>query len=136
MTVDFAFICEGVDFSDGFTATKIGGDHVWSSEFPVLHPGFHLACRFRNTGFEAGVRDVRIILMDPDGEILMVCDQELDLVAPRGAGKIESTTRWVVCIQDVPLEAPGPHSLHVLVDSVEVVRLPVSVGSGPPDRKN
>lgn len=123
----FAFICDFADASGGkINALGIGFDTIYAKEVPTTHPHFYLVLKLRADAAEAGDKEIRINLIDADGQDVIEPVLGVQIV-PRLSGATETTANLVVGFSNVQFRKFGPHSLHVVIQGNTMARIPLTV---------
>jgi hypothetical protein len=66
--VDFAFICDYAEATGKINALGIGFDTIFAPNVPTKHPSFFLVVQLRASTVEAGDKQLKISLIDADGQ--------------------------------------------------------------------
>jgi hypothetical protein len=130
MDVDFAFICDYADVSTKINALGIGFDTVFLPQLPGVHRGFHLVLQLRASIVEAGQKELAIRVIDADGNNIIppITGQ---FTVPVQEGAVEGVGRLAVALQNLEFLRQGAHSLHIVVQGQEMVRIPFNVVTAP-----
>jgi hypothetical protein len=127
MDIEFAFVCDYADPSAGkLHALGIGFDTLYVPQFPGVHRGFSLVVKLRANVVEAGQKDIGIRLINADGNDVIPAISGQFAVAMR-EGQVEGIGQFVINLQNLEFRHQGPHSLHVVVQGQEMVRIPFNV---------
>ena len=123
----FAFICDYADAAGGkINALGIGFDTIYAQEVPTTHPHFYLVLKLRADAAEAGGKDIRINLIDADGNDVIEPVTGVQVI-PRPKGSAETTANLVVGFSNVQFQKFGSHSLHVVIHGNTMARIPLRV---------
>lgn len=101
-------------------------------QFPGVHPRAHLVVHLRGRRTEVGTHPVSVRLVDPNGGTLLEQSGMMEVnEPPAGVTELDAP---LVLIFDVPLSVPGEYAFVVVVDEVEVARVPfaASIPGGAP----
>ncbi len=130
MDIDFAFICDYAEVAGKIYAVGIGIDTLFVPQLPGTHRGFYLVVQMRASIVEAGQKDIAVRLIDGDGSNVI---EPLtgQFVIPMTEGRLESIGRIALGLQNLQFQRLGPHSIHVLVQGEEKVRIPFTVAIPP-----
>ena len=127
METVFAFICDSADASGGkINALGIGFDTIYAMNIPTTHPHFYLVLKLRADAAEAGEKDIRINLIDADGQDVREPIKGVQMVA-RPSGTTETMASLVVGFSNVQFQKFGSHSLHVVIHGNTMARIGLTV---------
>ncbi len=121
MDIDFAFLCDHAEKAGKVSALGIGFDTIYAAELPVRHHRLCVVARFRAHKTEAGRKRARIDVIDADGGELVSLKGAIAI--PQPTAKLESTPILIVNFDDLELKRYGPHSVHILVEGIEMQRM-------------
>ena len=131
MVLDFAFVCDYAEAGNKLSALGIGFDTVFAPQVPCVHPVFHLVAQFAASAAEAGHKELRISLVDADGNDLVLPLSVTLEVAQPPPGVLESKAKLVVGFGGVEFPAYGQYAVQVTVQGNEMVRIPIRVAQPP-----
>ena len=129
MEIDFAFLCDYAENTGKVSALGIGFDMIWGSQLPVRHHSMHLVAQFRGSITEAGIKHVRVPIIDADGNSVAEAEGDINLRSPEAG--LESTACLVVAFNGLEFSRYGDYSLHLLVEDNEMKRIPFRVVEPP-----
>jgi hypothetical protein len=99
---------------------------IFATQFPARHPSMHIVAKLiGELGEEGQTRDVRILLLDPDGKRILEVGGEMEVPQRVNAQKPEINA--IVCLQEVVFPVPGPYNFILMVDKDQKGELPISV---------
>ncbi len=130
MKVDLALACDYA-IIDQFGKLSVLGifEHIWVQEFPVVHPRLHLVMRLKGRRTEIGDHDVKIRLVDENGEEIISGDGTVTFSEPpAGVLEIEAGT---VLLFDVPFEHAGKYTFEIAIDDSVEASVPITVDIAP-----
>lgn len=130
MNVDFAFICDYAQVAGKINALGIGFDTIYAPKVPTKHRQFFLVMQLRANVVEAGDKNLEVSLIDEDGkDIMPVVRGKFSIPKPEIG--TESKGRIAMEFGNVEFPRYGVYSLHVVVEGLEVVRIPLRVSPPP-----
>lgn len=95
--------------------------HVAVQQFPAMHPRAHLVLHLRGRRTELGNHELRVRLVDPEGEIALEQTGMMQInEPPAGVVDLEAPA---VLVFDLPLAAAGEYAFVVSVDQIELARV-------------
>lgn len=128
MRVRFAFLCDYAEQSIGgkISALGIGFNNLVVANLSVPVKPFCLVMNLEGKSSEAGIKKLKIHLMDADGkEIVPPVEGEIKLQAPSVG--LKTGTGLVINYNNVKFPAYGDYNFSVVLDGHEIVSLPLSV---------
>ncbi len=133
MKLDFGFICDYAEVAGKIHALGIGFDTIYSPEVPTKHPLFFLVMQLRANVVEAGEKHLEVRLIDEDGkDIFPTARAKFTIQKP--AEGTQSIGRIALALRNVDFPRYGSYSLHAIIDSHEMLDIPLKV-SPPPQKK-
>ncbi|MEO6748632.1 MAG: hypothetical protein ABI294_03485 [Casimicrobiaceae bacterium] len=94
--------------------------HVAVQQFPALHPRAHLVLHLRGRRTELGAHELRVGLIDPQGNTVFEQTGMMQInEPPAGVIDLESPA---VLVFDLPLPMAGEYAFVVTVDQIESAR--------------
>jgi len=134
MKIDLALLCDYA-IVDRFGKLSVLGifEHLWITALPAVHPRVHLVIRLKGKRTEIGRHNVRISLLDDEGQEVINGTGVFDFAEPpAGVTEIEAGT---VLVFDVPFSKPGRYQFEIVVDEEVKATVPLTVTeatSSPP----
>jgi hypothetical protein len=134
MELEYAFLADAAQVSDGKTYVLGGGVSVlWRDTFPAPL-GFAIVCQFTYHRTEAdSEHDVRFVIMDADGNAVLPDITGQLRVGQPGPGaprNVPLVVPLVIVIPAVPVvQQAGDYGVDVLLDGRHVKNLPFAVVS-------
>jgi hypothetical protein len=99
---------------------------VYAAQFPARHPSMHvIASLIGELGEEGQTRDVRILLLGPDGQRILDVGREMQVPQRGSAQKPEINA--IYRLQGVVFPVPGPYNFILMVDKDTKGELPISL---------
>ncbi len=132
MNIDFAFLCDYANVTNKVNALGIGFDAIYAKEVPARYPVFFLVIQMRAHKVECGEKDIKINLIDEDGQEIMPTVNGKLRIPPPVSGT-ESTGRLAINFNNIQFPRYCSYSLHAVIDGHEMVRIPFKVS--PPPQK-
>ena len=133
MDVDLALTADAATI-DGSGKLNILGvfDRITVSRFPAKHGRVSLVLRFIGGANDAGIHELSIRLLDPEGHEMLSLSGELQ-VAP-GPGSLTGGLRipHVLNLDGIVFQAPGRYTFEVIVDGNHQASLSLVVESRTP----
>jgi hypothetical protein len=123
MRVDFAFLCDAAAESNGkIHAVGIGIEQIGATSMPAVHPKAVAVIRFSFTRADEGTRKFAVRVRDADGrEVIPPVEGEINLAVPDET--VQMRANMVIELQQMQIQAYGPHEVQVRIDGDEVVAL-------------
>jgi len=128
--VDFAFICDYAEATGKINALGIGFDTIFAPNVPAKHPSFFLVVQLRASTVEAGDKQLKISLIDEDGQNV-IPDINGKFSVPKPREGLESKARLAVNFGNVEFPKYGSYSVHAVIDGHEMVSIPLKVSPPP-----
>ena len=126
MHVSFALFADAANLSQEGKLNVLGVfDAVQVGQTPAVHPRAHLVVRLKATSDDAGLHQMQLQWLDPEGTELWSSEGELEVgTAPGMHGEMDVP---VIVAVDLPISMPGPYEMRISLDGVpaEEVRLDV-----------
>jgi Family of unknown function (DUF6941) len=126
MKIDLALLCDYA-VVDRFGKLSVLGifEHLWITSFPAVHPRVHLVIRLKGKRTEIGRHNVRISLLDYEGQEVINGTGVFDFAEPpAGITEIEAGT---VLVFDIPFSRPGRYRFEIVVDDDVRATVPLTV---------
>ena len=130
MNIEFAFLCDHAEKAGKVSALGIGFDTIYAAELPVRHRRLCVVARCRAHKTEAGRKRLRIDVIDGDGGELVSLNGAIEI--PEPTAKLETTQTLIINFDDLELKRYGPHSVHILVEGIEMQRMGFNVRKPSP----
>ncbi|MDO9445374.1 MAG: hypothetical protein Q7K37_08645 [Dehalococcoidia bacterium] len=123
MRVDFAFLCDSAAESNGkIHALGIGLEQIGATSLPAVHPRAVAVVRFSFSRDDVGLLDFVVYVRDADWrEAITPVQGEMALTMADEASQMRAN--MVIELQQLTLQAYGPHEVQVRVDGDEAVAL-------------
>ena len=131
MDIDFAFICDYAQVGAKVDALGIGFDVIHATQVPATHRHFSLIAQFRASSAESGDKDIVISLIDADGTDVIPKITSTFNIPQAPAGATETLGKIHINFDDVAFLKFSQHSIHVVVQGVEMIRIPLRVAQPP-----
>ncbi|MCY3693824.1 MAG: hypothetical protein OXP37_09565 [Chloroflexota bacterium] len=125
MDIDFAFLCDHAEKAGKVSALGIGFDTIYAAELPQRHHRLCVVARFRAHKTEAGRKRVQFDIIDADGGELVSIKGAIEI--PEPTTKLETAQTLILNFDDLEIQRYGPHSVHILVEGIEMKRIGFSV---------
>lgn len=126
MNLDFAFVCDYAEVPQKVNAIGIGFDVIYAPEVPYRHPLFFVVAQLRARSVEAGEKNLQVDLIDENGHsIIPTLRGKLNVARPRVG--VETTARLAMKLSNVQFPQYGEYSIHVLVEGLEYIRIPLRI---------
>ena len=129
MEIDFAFLCDHAEKAGKVSALGIGFDTIYAAELPQRHHRLCVVARFRAHRTEAGRKRVQIDIIDADGGELISAKGALEIPEPKT--RLETAQTLILNFDDLEIRRYGPHSVHILVEGIEMKRIGFRVLAPP-----
>ena len=130
MLVDFAFICDYAEVKDKINALGIGFDTIYASSEPARHPSFFLVFQVRANVVEAGEKNLKVSLIDEDGENV-IPDIVGKFIVSKPKEGTESKARVALQFGMVQFPKYGSYSVHAVIDGHQMIDIPLKVSPPP-----
>ena len=99
---------------------------IYATQFPARHPSMHIIAKLIGVlGEEGQTRDVRILLLGPDGQRILEVGGEM--LVPQRVNAQKPEINAIICLHDVVFPVPGPYIFVLMVDKDQKGELPISV---------
>ena len=120
--VDLALLCDYALLDQQGKLSVLGiWRHVAVQQFPAMHPRAHLVLHLRGRRTELGNHELRVRLVDPEGEVALEQTGMMQInEPPAGVVDLEAPA---VLVFDLPLAAAGEYAFVVSVDQIELARV-------------
>ena len=133
MNVDYAFLCDYAQGGAKLNALGIGFENIMGKQLPVRHPHFCLVMQIRTSTVEAGVKDMKVHLIDADGnDVIPVASGKINI--PKAATGTDSIGRVVMEFNNVQFPVYDTYSVRAVIEGIEMVNLAFKVV--PPPKKD
>ena len=133
MNIEAFLLCDCATDSQGKLNVLGAFDTIGALEMPFVYPACAIAARIRFEKDEQGRHDVRITVIDEDGEkIIPPLDGKLQLQIPDGV--YTAVSNLIVNIHGLKFTDFGQYSIDIAIDSKHIASLPLYVRDrkGPP----
>jgi hypothetical protein len=128
MKLGFAFICDYAEASPNgkINALGIGFSNITAHTIPFKHSHFCLVVQVFVSPVEAGKKNVRIALIDEDGnDVIPNIQPTIDV--PRPQGRREAVGQFVVELANIEFKKYGAYSIHIAIDGNEIADVSFNV---------
>lgn len=99
---------------------------IFASQFPARHPSMHVVAKLiGELGEDGQTRQLRILLMGPDGERVLDFNGEMQVPQRINAQKPEINA--IINLRDIVFPVPGPYQFALFVDKDHKSELPLYV---------
>ena len=126
--IEFAFLADAADARPGEKFNVLGGGvtQLGSPAFPFRHPHLALVVGLRLTTPEMRrPHDVQFVLLDPGGREIAGAGGRIE--AHGGPDSRDQVITFAIDLWNLGFDAPGDHSLRILVNGSERKRLALLV---------
>jgi hypothetical protein len=126
--IEFAFLADAADARPGQKFHVLGGGvtQLGSPAFPFHHPHLSLVVGLLLTAPEMHQpHEVRFVMLDPDGREIGGAGGQIE--AHGGGDARDRVITFAIDLWNLGFDAPGDHSLRILVNGSERKRLPLTV---------
>ena len=133
MNIEAFLLCDCATDSQGKLNVLGAFDTIGALEMPFVYPACAIAARIRFEKDEQGRHDVRVTVIDEDGEkIIPPLDGKLQLQMPDGP--YTAVSNLIVNIHGLKFTDFGQYSIDIAIDSKHIASLPLYVRDrkGPP----
>ena len=135
MNVDYAFLCDYAQGGVKLNAMGIGFENIVGKQLPVRHPHFCLVMQIRTSTVEAGVKDMKVHLIDADGnDVIPVASGKINI--PKAAAGTDSIGRVVMEFNNVQFPVYDTYSVRAVIEGIEMVNLAFKVVPPPKKKDN
>jgi hypothetical protein len=117
--LDIFAICDAASISRGKVSLIGTYDTISSKAFPTIHQFFHAVVKLRSEG--AGSHVLRIDVIDPDGRLVVACDEE------KFEMNDNDTFHFLWRRAEMEIAKPGDYNVNLVVDSQVISSLPLRI---------
>jgi hypothetical protein len=130
MNVQVAVLCDVATDDRGKLNLFGVFDTIYTQHLPAVHPQCSIALRVTFASEDEGQRMLRLNFVDADGRSIMPgIDIPVQVVMPPDSHF--GTRNFIVNIQQLKFEEPGPYSIDVCLDGVSQASIPLMVRHMP-----
>jgi hypothetical protein len=128
--IEAFLLCDCATVSGGKLNVLGAFDIIWAKQMPAVHPACAVVTRARFSKIEEGVHDVRITIIDEDGNI--VGPDLKDSISIKMPPSEDSISRNLILnIHGLRFNKPGQYRIDLSIDSQQVASLPIKVREVP-----
>ncbi|MAI20338.1 MAG: hypothetical protein CMF28_03790 [Kiritimatiellaceae bacterium] len=128
MKVEIFALCDAATESQGKLNLLGTFDQLVAGSVPVVHPACAVAIRIRFEVQEAVEHQIRLHMVDPDGQLFMKSMGAS--IRPRFGGDVSSAAvNLILQLQRIKFDLFADYALRLEVDDEEVASLPLRVAS-------
>lgn len=133
MEVNFAFLCDYADQSGAkMGALGIGFDTIYAAQVPAMHPLFFTVISIKFGATEVGSKEVRMHLIDEDGNDVVPPLQATINVASPPPGFLYRNQRIALAMHSVTFPRYGDYTISWVLGGQEIKNIPLKVAPPPP----
>jgi hypothetical protein len=130
MEIEAFLLCDCATVSGGKLNVLGAFDIIWAKQMPAVHPACAVVTRARFSKIEEGAHDVRITIIDEDGNI--VGPDLKDSISIQMPPNEDSISRNLILnIHGLRFNKPGQYRIDLSIDSQQVASLPIKVRELP-----
>ena len=130
MEIEAFLLCDCATVSGGKLNVLGAFDIIWARQMPAVHPACAVVTRARFSKIEEGTHDVRITIIDEDGNI--VGPDLKDSISIKIPPNEDSISRNLILnIHGLRFNKPGQYRIDLSIDSQQVASLPIKVREVP-----
>lgn len=130
MNIQVAVLCDAATDDHGKLNLLGAFDTIFTHQLPAVHPQCSIALRVTFASEDEGQRQLRLNFVDADGRSIMPgIDIPVQVVIP--ADSHFGTRNFIINIQQLKFENPGPYSIDLLLDGVVQAGIPLLVRQMP-----
>ena len=130
MEIEAFLLCDCATVSGGKLNVLGAFDIIWAKQMPAVHPSCAVVARARFTKIEEGTHDVRITIIDGDGNI--VGPDLKDAISIKMPPNEDSISRNLILnIHGLRFNKTGQYRIDLSIDNQQVASLPIKVREVP-----
>ena len=128
MRVDLAVLADYATMTQDQKLVIVGVfDTILVPDLPAAHPFLHLALRVCYGPVDTGAHNLKVRLVDPDGqEVIPTLQADFTVDMPTESDD-EGALQMVFEVGNVQFAAAGPHAVDVLIDDRYEETVPLSI---------
>ncbi len=130
MQLEILTFCDAAAEYGGRLSILGATDNLTSDEIPFRYPHCALAVRLRAARVEQGHHNVRLMVIDADGEPILNIDGGMDVNV---SSTIGSSMHLIVNAQNLEFKREGEYAIEVAVDGIQLGSSPLMVRKRRPD---
>jgi hypothetical protein len=131
MNVQVAVLCDAATDDNGKLNLLGSFDTIYARELPAIHPQCAVALRVTFFSADEGNHKLRLNFIDADGRSIMPgIDIPVTVALPEDMHF--GTRNFIVNIQQLKFEQPGPFSVDISLDGQSQAGIPLLVKHVPP----
>jgi len=130
MEIDAFLLCDCATAGGGKLNVLGAFDGIWARQMPVVHPACAVVTRVRFSKFEQGQHDVRITIIDADGNIIGPdLKDAISITVPPNEDSI--VRNLILNIHGLRFNQPGQFRVDLTIDNQQIASLPLKVREIP-----
>jgi hypothetical protein len=130
MEIEAFLLCDCATVSGGKLNVLGAFDIIWARQIPAVHPVCAVVARARFSKIEEGTHDVRITIIDEDGNIVGPdLKENISITIPPSEESI--SRNLILNIHGLRFNQIGQYRIDLSIDSQQVASLPIKVREVP-----
>ena len=130
MEIEAFLLCDCATVSGGKLNVLGAFDIIWAKQMPAVHPTCAVVTRARFSKFEEGMHDVRITIIDEDGNIVGPdLKDNISITVPPNEDSI--SRNLILNIHGIRFNKSGQYRIDLSIDNQQVGSLPIKVREVP-----
>ncbi len=130
MEIEAFLLCDCATAGGGKLNILGAFDIIWTKQIPAVHPSCAVVARARFSKFEEGMHDVRITIIDEDGNIIGPdLKDAISITVPPNEDSI--IRNMILNIHGLRFNKYGQYRVDLTIDDQQVASLPLKVREVP-----
>jgi hypothetical protein len=130
MEIEAFLLCDCATAGGGKLNVLGAFDIIWTRQMPAVHPACAVVTRARFSKIEQGQHDIRITIIDEDGNIIGPdLKDAISITVPPNEDSI--VRNMILNIHGLRFNQPGQYRVDLSIDGRQVASLPLKVREVP-----